>query len=153
MKLIGKRSLSGALEIVTWLLMAATVGTMASLYWIVEWMMNFNNNPAHWRPLYLVTLIVSGVFALLILWQVRGVLHNANNGTIFSMNTVKRMNLLGVESLLMSLFYVVMLFVGMTKFSVGLVALIFAFFGVIAVLFADLFVEAVNYKKENDMTI
>lgn len=153
MKLVGKRRLSGALEVLTWVLMAASVGMVISLKWILDFMMQFNSDPAHWRPLYLVTLSVSGVFAVLILWQIRGILHNANRDTIFSMNSVKRMRIAGVEALLMAAFYIVMLFVGMTKFSVGLVALIFAFFGLIALIFSEFFVEAVDYKKENDMTI
>jgi hypothetical protein len=63
------------------------------------------------------------------------------------------MRVAGVESLAMATFYVVMLFVGMTKFSVGLVALTFFLFGLIALIFSEFFVEAVQYKKENDMTI
>jgi len=154
MKLVGKRRLSGALEIVTWILIAATLVMEIALKWVVDLMMELNpNNPEHLRMLYYVTLSVSGVFAFLILWQIRGILHNANHDTIFSMNSVRRMRTAGIEALMMSAFYIVMLFVGMTKFAVGLVALIFLFFGLIALIFSEFFVEAVNYKKENDMTI
>jgi len=101
----------------------------------------------------LITLGASALLALLILWQARRILHNANNGTVFSLSTVRSMRILGVEVLVGSLFYVVMLFCGMTKFAIGLLALVFALAGMIVLVFAELFVQAINYKQENDMTI
>ena len=65
MKLVGKKGLSGALEITMWILMAMTVAVLITLPWFVDtFMMPFNNNPDFWRPRYLVTLGVSGVMAL-----------------------------------------------------------------------------------------
>lgn len=158
MKLVGKRGLTGALEWLMWLLMLCAVAAIVTVPWLVDWMMELNVrnelwDPAFWRPRYMVTLSVSGVMALLMLWQARHILHNVNTGTIFSMNTVRRMNILGIEALVVAAFYVVMLFVGMTKFSIGLVALVFAFAGLLAFVFAELFREATTYKQENDMTI
>ncbi len=153
MKLVGKKRLSGVLEISVWVLMLATVAIIATLPWIIDWMMQFNQNEDFWRPRYLVTLMTSGVFALLLQWELRGVLHNANRGTIFSEKTVRHLRVMGVESLVMSLFYAVMLFCGMTKFSVALVLLIFLLTGLILLIFGELFLQAIEYKKENDMTI
>lgn len=153
MKLVGKRRLSGVLEIVMWVLMAGVIVALVMLPYLLDWMMQFNNDPDFWRPLYVVTLGVSGIIALLLLWQIRRILHNANTGNIFSQSTVHCMRIAGVEALVAAVFYGVMLFVGMTKFSVGLLALVFALFGLIALIFSDFFLQAIDYKKENDMTI
>ena len=154
MKLVGKKGVSGVLEIAMWVLMAVAVAILLTLPWFVDkFMMPFNVNAAFFRPRYLVTLGVSGVIALLMLWQARGILHNVNAGTIFSLQTVRRMKILGVEFLVLSAFYFAMLFFGMTKFSVGLLALVFALAGPIVLVFSELFKQATLYKQENDMTI
>lgn len=153
MKLVGKKRLSGALEIAVWVLLFVTVAIIAALPWIIDWMMQFNQNEDFWRPRYLVTLMTSGGFALLLQWELRGILHNANTGTIFSNNTVRRLRTMGIESLLLAAFYAVMLFCGMTKFSVALILLIFSLTGLILLVFGELFLQAIEYKQENDMTI
>lgn len=153
MTLIGKKRLTGALEIAVWVLMAVTVAVIVALPWIIDWMMQFNQNEEFWRPRYLVTLITSGVLAFLMQWQLRGVLHNANTDKIFSHNTVWRLRVLGGECLTMTAFYVVMLMCGMTKFSVVLVALMFLLAGLFLLVFGEFFLKAIEYKQENDMTI
>lgn len=158
MKLVGKKRLSGVLEIGIWVLMGLAGAGLLALHWIVSWMMDLNVHsdlwdPSFWYPRYMVTLGVSAVLALLMLWQMRGILHKANNGTIFSIGTVRSMRILGVESLVLAAFYVGLLFFGMTKFAVGLVALVFALAGLIALVFAEFFLQATEYKQENDMTI
>ncbi|MBQ3069507.1 MAG: DUF2975 domain-containing protein [Clostridia bacterium] len=153
MKLVGKKRLSGVLEMAVWVLMLATVIIIVALPWIIDWMMQFNQNEDFWRPRYLVTLMVSSGFALLLQWELRGILRNANRGTIFSDNTVRRLRTMGVESLLLAAFYAVMLFCGMTKFSVALILLIFLLTGLLLLIFGELFLQAIEYKQENDMTI
>lgn len=158
MKLVGKNGLSGVLEIAMWVLMALSVLMLVCVHWIVTWMMELNVHnelwdPAFWYPRYIITLGVSGVMALLMLWQARKILRNANRGTIFSMDTVHRMKVLGVQAFTVSAFYAVMLLCGMTKFSVGLIALVFLLAGLMAWLFSEFFKQATEYKQENDMTI
>ncbi len=154
MKFVGKKALSGALEISMWVLMVAVAALLVCLPWFVDtFMMPFNNDNPFWRPRYLITLGVSGVMALLVLWQARSILHNVNTGTIFSLHTVRLMKVLGGEFLVLAVFYFVMLFFGMTKFAIGLLALVFALVGLIALVFSELFKQATAYKQENDMTI
>lgn len=150
--------LSRVLEIVVWALMGLTVAMLIALPWVVNLMMDLNSRSADWDPAfweirYLITLGVSGVAALIMLWQARTLLHNAAKGEIFSMKTVRCLKVFSVEALVTSLFYVAMLFFGMTKFSVGIIALTFALGGLIAWVFAGFFREAYEYKQENDMTI
>lgn len=154
MKLIDKRGLSGILEVVLWVAMAAGLVIIVTLPWSVSHlMMPFNNAPDFWYPRYLVTLSVSGVLAELILWQVRGIMRNVNRGTIFSLDTVKRIKVAGIECIVISLFYLVMTFCGMTKFTMLIIFVAFLLMGLVALVFSELFRQAVKYKQENDMTI
>ena len=154
MRLVGKKGLSGAMEILMWILMGLTAAVLVTLPWFVNtFMMPFNNNPDFWRPRYLVTLGVSGVIALLMLWHARGILHNINTGTIFSLHTVRLMKFLGVEFSVLALFYFAVLFFGVTKFSVVLLGLVFLIVGLMMFVFSELFKQATTYKQENDMTI
>ncbi len=157
MKTVNKH-LSRALEIIVWVLMGLSAVLLITLPWCVDFMMGLNTqselwDEAFWRPRYLVTLAGSGVMALLMLWQARTLLHNANTGKIFSDATVRCLRVFSVEALIVSAFYIGLLFFGMTKFSIGLIALCFALGGVVAWVFAGFFYEATEYKKENDMTI
>ncbi|MBQ9415010.1 MAG: DUF2975 domain-containing protein [Clostridia bacterium] len=154
MKLADKHGLSGVLEVVLWISMALGAVIIVSLPWSIQhFMMPFNNNPDYWYPRYLITLFVSGVLAELILWQSRRIIHNVNKGTIFSMDTVKRIKIVGVECLVMAAFYIAMLFFGMTKISMAVVLVAFLLAGLVMLIFSELFHQAVNYKQENDMTI
>lgn len=150
--------LSRVLEIAVWVLMGLAVVLLITLPLCVDFMMELNThneqwNPDFWRPRYLVTLGGSGVMAILMLWQARTLLHNANTGKIFSDATVRCLHVFSIEAMIVSAFYIGLLFFGMTKFSIGLIALCFALGGLIAWVFAGFFREATEYKKENDMTI
>jgi len=155
MKLVGKKRLSGVLEIAMWPLMALNVAVLAFLPWLVDGlMMPFNNNPDFWRPRYLVVLAVSGVVALVMLWQLRKLLHNVNVGTVFSTPTVRLLRWLGFEMLGLAAFYLgTLIFADMIKFSIGLLILTFLMAGLFLLIFAELFKQAAAYKQENDMTI
>ncbi len=152
------KKLSGVLEVVVWVLMGLAVVMLVLLPWVVNGMMELNSrsdtwDAEFWYVRYLITLGVSGVAALLMLWQARTLLHNAAAGKIFSIETVRCLKVFSVEALATALFYVAMLFFGMTKFSMGIIALAFALGGLIAWVFAGFFRQAYEYKLENDMTI
>ncbi len=154
MKLADKRGLSGALEVVLWVAMAVGLAVTVTLPWSIRAvMMPFNPNPDYWYPRYVVCLMGSGVFAELILWQARCIMRNVNTGTIFSSDTVKRMKIAAGECLALSVFYLVMLLCGMTKFTMVVVCVTFLLAGLIVLVFSELFRQAVAYKQENDMTI
>ena len=155
MKLVGKKGLSGVLEIAMWVLMSLNAVVLVTLPWIVNtFMMPFNNNPDFWFPRYLITLAVSGVMTLLMLWQLRKLLHNVNVGTIFSARSVRLIKCLGAELLALAVFYIgMMAFGGMFKFSMGLLVLAFVLSGLILFIFAEIVRQATVYKQENDMTI
>lgn len=105
-----------------------------------------------WFEKYLIALIVSGVMAMLILWQARAILHIINKGNPFVREIVKRLRVIGVECLVLAAFYFISVFV-VTKFFMVVVFVTFSVVGMVLFVFAQIFEQAINFKEENDMTI
>ena len=153
MKYVGKKGLSGAIEVALDVLMLVALVLLVSLPWSVEIVTEkVPGAPGMWYEKYLVVLIFSGILAELVLWQARGIMHNVNNGRSFTYDTVRRLRVIGVECLVLALFYFIAVFV-VTKFFMVVVFVCFSVVGLILFVFAELFRQATKYKEENDMTI
>jgi hypothetical protein len=105
-----------------------------------------------WFEKYLVVLAISGVMAMLILWQARAILHIINKGNPFVRDTVRRLRIIGIECLALAAFYFISVFV-VTKFFMAVVFVTFSVVGMILLVFAQIFEQAIAFKEENDMTI
>ena len=153
MKLVGKQGLSGLVEIALVALMVVALGLTISLPWSVEAVTHNTPGAAgYWYEKYLAVLLVSGVLSECILWQARGLMHNVNTGDAVSRDTVRRLRVIGWFCLALALFYFVAVFV-VTRFFMVVVFVAFSVVGTILFVFAELFLQAVRYKEENDMTI
>lgn len=153
MKTLGKRGLSGLIEVALIALMLVALALTISLPWSVEWVtLHGPGEEGHWYEKYLVVLLLSGVMAELILWQARGIMNNINHGRSFSHDTVRRLRMIGGECLVLALFYFICVFF-VTKFFMVAVFVTFTVVGLILFVFAELFRQATAYKEENDMTI
>ena len=153
MKLVGQQGLSGLVEIALVALMVVALGLTISLPWSVEAVTHNTPGAAgYWYEKYLAVLLVSGVLSECILWQARGLMHNVNTGDAFSRDTVRRLRVIGWFCLALALFYFVAVFV-VTRFFMVVVFVAFSVVGTILFVFAELFLQAVRYKEENDMTI
>ena len=153
MKLVGKQGLSGLVEIALVALMVVALGLTSSLPWSVEAVTHNTPGAAgYWYEKYLAVLLVSGVLSECILWQARGLMHNVNTGDAFSRDTVRRLRVIGWFCLALALFYFVAVFV-VTRFFMVVVFVAFSVVGTFLFVFAELFLQAVRYKEENDMTI
>ena len=153
MKLVGKQGLSGLVEIALVALMVVALGLTISLPWSVEAVTHNTPGAAgDWYEKYLAVLLVSGVLSECILWQARGLMHNVNTGDAFSRDTVRRLRVIGWFCLALALFYFAAVFV-VTRFFMVVVFVAFSVVGTILFVFAELFLQAVRYKEENDMTI
>lgn len=134
-------------------LMVLAAVLIVTLKWsIPDVTMHYPGEPERLYEKYFAVLTVSGVMAEFILWQARKIMRNINKGKAFSKDTVKRMYVMGWETLVLAAFYFVMTFFVHKFFMVA----VFVAFGVLAlVLFVlgQLFSEAFEYKSENDMTI
>lgn len=151
------RRLSRLLEIALIALMVIAVAVMVSLPWTITLITGavpgVAEGPEAWLyEKYLVLLLISGCFAELILWQVRGIVHNVNIKHPFCSDTVRRMRVCGVECFILSMLYLTSMLV-IAKFFMAIVAVVFLVVACVLLVLADLFRQATGFKEENDMTI
>ena len=153
MKLIGKNGLSRVIETCLVGLLILVPILVVTLPWSITLATDRTiEDPQGFYIRYLVILAYSGVMAELILWQARGILHNVNNGKVFSNGTVRRMRVMAVEFVVLSAFYLATMF-WMSKFFMAFLFVCFVLVGCSLFVFAELFAQANEYKSENDMTI
>ncbi len=153
MKLVGKRGLSGLIEIILIFLMLLAVVLMVTLPWTIELITDRQpGQPGYLYEKYMIVLGISGILAELVLWQARGVMRNVNKGCPFCFDTVRRLRIIGIECLTVGIAYAVATFF-VTKIFMVVVLVTFTVVGMILLVFSALFRQAVEYKEENDMTI
>ena len=151
MKLVGKNGLSRVIEIFIVILMAGVLGLLILLPWSITWITERTASDPYYTR-YLVILTYSGVMAELIFWQARGIMRNVNKNQMFSVNTVRRMRTMAIETLVLAACYLATMF-WMSKFFMAALFVVFVLSGSVLLVFAELFRQAVQYKEENDMTI
>ena len=151
MKLIGKNGLSRMIETCLVALLVIVPMLIVTLPWSITWITErILGDRLYIR--YLVILAYSGVMTELIIWQARGMLHNVNVGQVFSADTVRRLRVMAVECLVLAAFYLATMF-WMSKFFMAFLFVTFVLVGCSLLVFAELFRQANEYKRENDMTI
>ncbi len=151
MNYIGKRRLSHILEVALVICMIAGAGLMAVLPWLITWRTGFT--PEHeLYPKFIVILSVTWLMVELLFWQARGILHNVNTGSVFSMNTVRRMRVMAIEAIILATFYFFSMF-WFWRFFMAALFLVFVLAAGVCLVFSELFRQATHYKEENDMTI
>ena len=152
-KLIGKGGVSRIVEGLLIALMCVAPVIMATLPWTIPLITDRVPGEANLLyEKYMVILLISGVMAELVLWQARGIMCNVNKGRAFCADTVRRLRVLGIECLVLGSLYAVATFF-VTKIFMVVVLVTFAIVGMILLVFAELFRQAVAFKEENDMTI
>ncbi len=151
MKLIGKSGLSRVIEACLIALLVIVPVLLVTLPWSITWITERTSGDPYYIR-YLVILAYSGVMTELIIWQARGILHNVNVGRVFSTDTVRRMRVMAVECVVLAVFYFATMF-WMSKFFMAFLFVTFVLVGCSLFVFAELFRQANEYKKENDMTI
>ena len=151
MKMIGKSGLSRVIEACLIAMLVIVPILLITLPWSITWITERNHDDPYYIR-YLVILAYSGVMTELTIWQARGILHNVNVGKVFSADTVRRMRVMAVECVVLAAFYFATMF-WMSKFFMAFLFVTFVLVGCSLLVFAELFRQANEYKKENDMTI
>ena len=147
------KKLNVVIQVLLASLMVLAAVLTATLWWsIPDVTQRFPGEADGMFEKYFVVLTVSGCMAELILWQALQVMRNIQRGKAFSQNTVRRLNVVGWECLVLATFYFVMTFF-LHKFFMVVVFVAFGILGMLLFVLAQLFREAFLYKSENDMTI
>lgn len=123
--------------------------TVPGSFWIV------GNYFSVFRRFYLpfcIIFIIAGVFALVILWELRSIFKTVIHENPFIIENVKSLKRMGVCSFVISACMAIRLLVVITPAAMVLVA-VFLIAGLFSLVLSQVFDQAVNYKLENDLTI
>ena len=120
-------------------------------YFIGQWQQFFGYSKENKYTLMAI-LIVSGLIALFLLWQVRKILKLVVEQNVFSEDTVKALRKISVGSALIALLYVGKLFFNFNIITF-LIIIIFLIATLLFLTLKDVFKEAIFYKEENDWTV
>ena len=96
--------------------------------------------------------ILSGVFAVLIIGELRRIFKTVLNGNCFIMENVKSLRKMGTYSFFIAVITCCRLFLYLTP-AVLIVILVFVIAGLFSKVLSQVFEKAVTYKQENDLTI
>ncbi len=96
--------------------------------------------------------ILSGVFAVLIIGELRRIFKTMLNGNCFIMENVKSLRKMGTYSFFIAVITCCRLFLYLTP-AVLIVILVFVIAGLFSKVLSQVFEKAVTYKQENDLTI
>lgn len=136
-------------------LMAVAVLSLVGLPWIIkgyiEYVYYFTGNEFV-KMYFLIVLYVSGVLALVVLYELRLIFNTCVNSTPFIHRNVTSLRHIGFSAIIIGLIFIskgVLFFTFLTL----IVVFVFALAALFCFVLADVFEEAVNYKLENDLTI
>lgn len=105
----------------------------------------------NYNPLIFL-FFLSGVFAILIIYELRKIFRTVINDDCFIRENVKSLNNMGTYSLLIACITAGRLFLYITP-AVLIVILVFIIAGLFSKVLSQVFDKAVTYKLENDLTI
>ena len=118
----------------------------------VNWWSKLMKYSAEMTILLDIVLILSGIVAVYVLWQVHIILRNVVQNKVFTDSTVTCLRKISIGTLLVSIIYFIKLF-----FNFGMGTLVISGSFLIATLIfltlKDVFKQANAIKKENDWTI
>ncbi|MDE7287841.1 MAG: DUF2975 domain-containing protein [Lachnospiraceae bacterium] len=113
---------------------------------------DYNSYFAHNAPQLSVIFILSGIFAVLIIRELRRIFKSVLQDDCFIRENVKSLNKMGSYSFLIALITCCRLYLYITP-AVIIVILVFIIAGLFSKVLSYVFDKAVTYKLENDLTI
>ncbi len=101
---------------------------------------------------FCVIFIIAGIFALLILWELRSMFRTVIGEDPFVVKNVRSLKRMGVCSFVIAACMALRLLLVITPAALVLVA-VFVIAGLFSLVLSQVFEQAVTYKLENDLTI
>ena len=156
MKLIGTKSLSTILNIVMYILIIFAVVVMLFLPWITKWYIQISYTPAlvSQSHYYIIVAILycSGILAIIILNELRKIFNTCKLENPFVFENIKSLKRISFASIIIGVLFCAKLIV-ITSFMTMIVIFVFILASVFAIILAEVFQKAVEYKNEHDYTI
>lgn len=115
----------------------------------------YGNYNTYFRDNYyslLVVFFLSGIFAVLIIYELRKMFRSVLDGDCFVRENVKSLEKMSIYSFFIAVIMACRLFIYITP-AVLIIILVFVIAGLFSKVLSQVFDKAVAYKLENDLTI
>jgi hypothetical protein len=153
MRILDEKGLTGIvghlLEIVMFGGAAILIGLPVLLKWSLK-TLYFSTGEKYW--FLLPFLYITGIMAFVILFQTRKVFKTLSRKNPFMMDNVSSFKWISRASFAIALMYVVKI-VFFNSFLTMVLAMVFVIAGLLSIVIAEVFHQAVIVKEENDLTI
>lgn len=154
MKIVGEKSLA---TLVKYLLDALFVGgifLLISLPVWVKWYLLATYGPTGNSIYYFLLglLFVTGVLALMIVYEIRKIFRTLDGKDPFIIENSKSLNRMGIYSFIIAFCYIFKI-VFFNSLLTPIIIMIFVIAGFFSIILAEVFAQAVEAKQENDYTV
>ncbi len=155
MKIKGKNGIGSILKFILQISMVIGILFLISMYWIVRKV----NLEFNW---FIACIYPCGISFLVLIYQFIGLFNSLKESNPFCKENPKRMNIGMISSIVTCIFILIALLLSILVYNqytlelkVALSFIFILFFGVSIALYIlkELFIEAINYKEENELTI
>ncbi len=153
MKILDEKGLSG---IVRWLLELILIGGIAiliSLPYLIKWyigLLYWGTSELYW--FLLPFLYVTGVFAVVIVFEMKRVFMRLSKRNPFMEENIKSLKHISVSSFIIAAVYVIKI-IFFNSFLTIILCMAFVIAGLFMLVLAEVFRQAMLVKEENDLTI
>lgn len=153
MVILDQKGFSGIVKHILDLIFLGGIGIFLSLPFALKWYLGlmYTRTSENYNFL-LVFLFITGIFALLVVNEIRKLLKNLNKRNPFIISNVQSLNRIAVSCLIIAACYVVKI-IFYNSFLTIIVTMVFIITGFFSIILAEVFRQAVLVKEENDLTI
>lgn len=153
MIILDQRGFSGLVKYILDLIFIGGIGILLSLPISIQWYLGLMYTRTSENYYFLLGfLFVTGILALVVVNESRRLLKNINKRNPFIRDNVKSLNWIAVSCLLIAACYVIKI-IFFNSFLTIIITMVFIITGFFSIILAEVFLQAVIVKEENDLTI
>ncbi len=152
MKILGKNSISNYIRICLQLVFIGGTLILITLPFLLNYYLQLFNLPTDIYPPTLTLLYVSGIPALIIIYQFIKLFESLKDANPFVTNNSNYLKTSSFCSLIIAIEYFISIFIFKSVFTI-IIMMIFIIAWIGLYILSELFKQAINYKEENDLTI
>ena len=153
MIILDQKGFSGIVKYILDLIFIGGIAILLSLPISLKWYLGLMYTRTSENYYFLLGfLFVTGIFALVIVHEIRILLKNLNKRNPFILENVQSLNRIAVASLMVAACYAIKM-IFYNSFLTIIVMMVFIIAGFFSIILAEVFRQAVLVKEENEMTI
>ncbi|MBB6216178.1 hypothetical protein HNQ80_002277 [Anaerosolibacter carboniphilus] len=154
MRIMGEKSLSAFVKLMLDFIFIGGIGIFISLPKTVNWYLNYIHANVSIAIYYFLLglLAITGIFALIIVYEIRKIFTTLTRKDPFMMDNVRSLRRMGIASFLIAFCYIFKILF-YNSFMTIILVMVFTIAGFFSIILAEVFHQAIIVKEENDFTI